>query len=39
MRDKVSLVKQDGAQFDNIQASVQSGKIFIDDASLPIEEG
>lgn len=39
MRDKVSLVKQDGAQFDNIQASVQPGKIFIDDASLPIEEG
>jgi len=39
MRDKVSLIKDDGRRFDNIKANVQPDKIFIDDASLPIEEG
>ncbi|MEA2075196.1 MAG: hypothetical protein U9O85_05625 [Euryarchaeota archaeon] len=39
MRDKVSLIKDDGSRFDDIKANVQPHKIFIDDASLPIEEG
>ena len=39
MRDKVSLIKEDGSRFDDIKANVQPDKIFIDDASLPIEEG
>lgn len=39
MRDKVSIVKQDGRRFDDIRANVQQGIIFIDDASLPVEEG
>jgi hypothetical protein len=39
MRDKVSLIKEDGSRFDNIKANVQRDKIFIDDVSLPIEEG
>ena len=39
MRDKVSLIKDDGRRFDDIKANVQPDKIFIDDASLPIEEG
>jgi hypothetical protein len=38
MRDKVSLIKDDGSRFDDIKANVQQDKIFIDDASLPIEE-
>ncbi len=37
--DTVSLLKQDGTQFDNIQASVQPEKIYIEDETLPIEEG
>jgi hypothetical protein len=39
MRDYVALVKKDGRRFPNVPASVQHGKIFIDDASLPVEEG
>lgn len=39
MIDTVSLVKRDGRRIDNIKASVQTKKIYIDDGSLPIEEG
>jgi hypothetical protein len=39
LRDTVSLVKADGQRYDNIKALVQPKKIFIADASLPIEEG
>jgi hypothetical protein len=36
---RLSLVKQDGIRVNDINAHVQPTKIFIDDASLPIEEG
>ena len=39
LRDRVTLVKQDGRRFENVRASVQSDKIFTDDPKLPIEEG
>lgn len=39
MKDKVALVKKDGQRFEDIRASVQRDKIFIDDASIPVEEG
>jgi len=39
MRDRVTLIKQDGRRFEGISASVQRDKIFTDDASIPIEEG
>lgn len=39
MTDTVSLVKRDGRRFEDIKASVQRDKIFIDDASIPVEEG
>jgi hypothetical protein len=39
LKDTVTLIKKDGTQFDGIKASVQTKKIFINDASLPIEEG
>lgn len=41
MNDTVSLIKTDGSgqRFDNIKASVQSSKIFIDGGNWPIEEG
>ena len=37
--DNVSLIKADGRRWDDIAASVQTRKIFIEDAQLPIEEG
>jgi hypothetical protein len=36
---RISLVKQDGTRINDINAHVQPTMIFIDDASLPIEEG
>ena len=39
MKDTVTLVKRDSRRFENIRASVQRDKIFIDDASIPVEEG
>lgn len=39
LSDKVTLVKQDGTTIEDIPADVQSKTIFINDASLPIEEG
>jgi hypothetical protein len=36
---KVTLKKQNGEEYTDIPASVQSKKIFIDDVSIPIEEG
>lgn len=39
MNDIISLVKEDGQRIDNIIASVQTEMIFVDDATLPIEEG
>lgn len=39
MKDTVSLLKSDGRHFKNIKASVQKDKIFIYDASIPVEEG
>ena len=39
MNDKVSLVKKSGERVDNIQASVQAKKIFIDRSDILIETG
>src|SRR5687767_9153261 len=40
MSDKVTLVKKDGREFPNIQADVQSKRIFIDgQPKLPVQEG
>lgn len=39
MGDTVSLVKKDGRLFEDIKASVQRDKIFIDDARISVEEG
>jgi len=36
--ENVTLVKSNGDRYEDIKASVQSDMIFIDDASLPIEE-
>lgn len=36
--ENVTLVKANGERHEDIEASVQSDMIFIDDASLPIEE-
>jgi len=38
MLDTVTLVKKDGTKHEDIQASVQTGKIFIADGSVPLEE-
>ncbi len=37
--DNVSLIKQNGEEFDNIKAFVQPNSILIEDSTLPIEEG
>jgi hypothetical protein len=39
MTDNVSLVKANGQRIENIGANVQAKKIFIDNGSVPIEEG
>lgn len=39
MRDKVTLVKQNGQRFEALRASVQIDKIFTSDPKIPIEEG
>ncbi len=39
LNDIVSLHKSDGRIFENIRANVQPKKIFVHDASIPIEEG
>jgi hypothetical protein len=40
MTETVTLIKQpSGKRYEGIEASVQSEKIFIDDADLPVEEG
>lgn len=39
LNDRVSLIKKDGRRFDNLPASVQSGKIFTNDPRIPIEDG
>jgi hypothetical protein len=39
MKDKLSLVKQGGDEFNDIIALVQPNLILVDDESLPIEEG
>lgn len=36
--EKVKLIKKEGSVFENIQALVQTGKIFIEDTSVSIEE-
>lgn len=38
MSDIVTLAKKDGTRHENIQANVQSGRIFIADISVPVEE-
>ncbi|MCC6348399.1 MAG: hypothetical protein IT347_02275 [Candidatus Eisenbacteria bacterium] len=38
MTDRVTLVKKDGRRIENIQALISSSTIYMDDASLPIEE-
>lgn len=37
--DTIALVKSDGRRFENIKADVQPDTVFIDDGSLPLEEG
>jgi hypothetical protein len=39
MTDKVTLVKNNGNRYENIRSNVQTKLIFIDDATIPIEEG
>ena len=39
MNDRVSLIKKDGTRFENLPASVQSGRIFTYDPKIPIEDG
>lgn len=39
MIDIVTLKKSNGEVYEGIKSSVQTDKIFIDDGSLPIEEG
>lgn len=39
MEDRVTLVKGDGTEIPNILADVQPKMVFIDDESLPIQEG
>jgi len=39
MKDRVTLVKADGARFENVRALVGGGEIHTDEAKLPIEEG
>ena len=39
MNDRVTLVKMNGQRFENLPASVQSKKIFTQDATVPIEDG
>lgn len=39
MTDKVSVLKKNGEQHDNISASVQAGKIFINRSDILIETG
>lgn len=36
--ERVKLIKKDGSIFENIEALVQTGKIFIEDTSVSIEE-
>ena len=37
--DRVTLIKQDGQRFEDLRASVQSGRIFTFDPQIPIQEG
>ena len=37
--DEVVLIKPDGTRYENIRADVQKEIVFIDDGSLPLEEG
>ena len=39
LNDRVTLVKKDGQQFENLSASVQPGLIFTDNPKIPIEDG
>jgi len=39
MTDKVTLMKNNGNRYENIRSNVQTKLIFIDDATIPIEEG
>jgi len=39
MTDEISVLKQDGERIDNIKASVQTNKIFIDRSDVLIESG
>lgn len=39
MKDKLTLVKQDGQRIENVGAAVTPGKIIIDNGKLPVEEG
>ena len=36
MNDTVTVIHKDGARHENVRASVQQNKIFIDDATLPL---
>lgn len=39
LTDRVTLVKKSGQRFEDVRASVQTGKIFTDDPQIPIEDG
>jgi hypothetical protein len=39
MRDKVKVVLKDGTFYENVPASVQTGKIFTERVEIPLSEG
>jgi hypothetical protein len=39
LRDRITVVKPDGRQFEDVKASVQSDSISIYDTTIPLEEG
>ena len=39
LRDKVSVIHEDGRIHENVRASVQKDNIFIDDVTIPIQVG
>ena len=39
MTDILTLLKKDGSSHKNVKASVQKNKIYINDITLPVEEG
>lgn len=38
-RDRITLIKKDGTKFENIQANVQTNKIFTYNTRIIVDEG